>query len=588
MNAAAKIESMLELMHSDIYEVLANNLEEGAQLVHEYSSLEDIRELFDLAAKNNGQNLSAVLNAASMSDVFYLVVQAILADDEVEQDELEASAELVSRSLYRYCWLDSYAKFKYVIDGDDMRDLLSTWQNDSSLLGGNRNGGAILRPFNDFALLASLISGSPDVYSMYVKASLLIAKIVLEAGGVSSAEQDFYNDLAASLRRTEETLVNMDTSSETDPRSGHIQEGGLAKTQNQLAPDEALDEGLTELHALVGVESVKQEIGRLTNFLKVRQQRIDQGMAVPKQSLHFVFTGNPGTGKTTVARIVAKIMYGFQILGSSNLVEADRASMVGGYVGQTAIKTREVIENATNGVLFIDEAYTLAKSGGQDYGQEAIDTLLKQMEDLRDNLIVIVAGYPNEMATFIRSNPGLESRFTRYIQFDDYHVAELCQIFERMCLANEYKLTQEARGNLAILFNRAFVNRDKNFGNARFVRNAYELVLGNHSDRLASQDEPMTKELLQTIEAEDLPFLLADGINGPFDLSHSKWIAQCPKCEKVSRADLALIGQVVKCKCGTRFRCPWWNLDKTTVPGLVGFEKFERAVDLIGYDVSAP
>lgn len=340
------------------------------------------------------------------------------------------------------------------------------------------------------------------------------------------------------------------------------------------------------MYGYVGVDAVKREVSRLTNFLKVRQQRIEQGMVVPKQSLHFVFTGNPGTGKTTVARIIAKIMYGFQILDAPKLIEADRSSMVGGYVGQTAIKTQEMIEKAKNGVLFIDEAYTLTKSGGEDYGQEAIDTLLKQMEDLREQLVVIVAGYPEEMNRFITSNPGLQSRFTRYITFDDYHVSDLCQIFDRMCTSHQYKLTQHARANLAIIFNRAYATRDNNFGNARFVRNAYEQVLGNQADRLASYDGEVTKEVLQTIEVDDLPFGITQGIEHAIDVTQSKWLATCPKCDKLSKAGIDLIGQVVKCKCGARFRCPWWNLDKSTVPELKDFERFERPVDLVGYDVA--
>jgi len=434
-------------------------------------------------------------------------------------------------------------------------------------------------------ILACFISDSANLFQMYSKASKMIAKIVLEANGVGDSEREFYKSLVESLDRQENGVREIIESPDHTETSGELESDQKpVEKSTKLSAEDALKEGIDELKALVGVDSVKSEIGRLTNFLKIRQQRIDQGMQVPKQSLHFVFTGNPGTGKTTVARIVAKIMYGFGILKTPNLVEADRATLVGGYVGQTAIKTNEAIAKATDGVLFIDEAYTLAKSGGEDFGQEAIDTLLKKMEDLRDRLVVIVAGYPAEMEKFIESNPGLQSRFTRYIVFDDYHVADLCQIFDRMCIANGYSMTQDARANLAIILNRAFVDRGKGFGNARFVRNAYEKTLGNHSDRLAAE-ENITREQLGTIEAVDLPFDLANGIDGPFDVSQSRWIAQCPKCSNLSSAKLPLIGQSVKCKCGLRFRCPWWNLDKKTVPGLIGYEKFDRPHDILGYDV---
>jgi AAA+ superfamily predicted ATPase len=583
---AIKLESMLEFMCSDVHDMIRTNLDEASSYVKELKLFEDIRELFGFASKNRGETLRSFINAASLSDVFSIICQSVLADDELEDDEFEAAASILSESLHRYCWLPDYEKFAYVSDADDARNLLAHWSNDDFWLGGDRENGAILRPFGDFVILACFVANSSSLFQMYVKSLKLIAKSILESDGVSKPEQAFYDDLVESLERTEQAVREAVDSTDTGRRRDEVEEAGsTTEKSTELNATDALKQGFDELKALVGVGTVKSEVSRLTNFLKIRQQRIDQGMPVPTQSLHFVFTGNPGTGKTTVARIIAKILFGFGILKTSNLVEADRATLVGGYVGQTAIKTNDAIARATDGVLFVDEAYTLAKSGGEDFGQEAIDTLLKKMEDLRGRLVVIVAGYPAEMNHFIGSNPGLQSRFTRYITFDDYHVADLCQIFDRMCLATGYALTQESRANLAIIMNRAFVERDKSFGNARFVRNAYEKTLGNHSDRLASFETAVTRQQLATIEAQDLPYELANGIDGPFDVSTSRWNVQCPSCSNASNAELALIGQIVKCKCGTRFRCPWWNLDKKTVPGLIGFEKFDRPHDILGYDV---
>jgi len=585
VNQAKKLESMLEFMCTDVYDAISSNLDLANRYVKELDVFADIRDLYKVAAKNRGESLHGVIQAASLSDVFFIISQAVLADDEVEDDEMEAAAELLSESMHRYCWINDYKKFAYLSDGSDALSLLAQWSKDENWLGGDREAGAILRPFSDFAILACFISDSPALFQMYVKSLKLIAKCILESAGVGRSEQRFYDDLVESLEKTENSVREAVESPDHTSSSDELEDSEkTVEKSTKLSAEDALREGIDELKALVGVDSVKTEMGRLTNFLKIRQQRIDQGMQVPTQSLHFVFTGNPGTGKTTVARIVAKILFGFGILKTPNLVEADRATLVGGYVGQTAIKTNEAIARATDGVLFVDEAYTLAKSGGEDFGQEAIDTLLKKMEDLRDRLVVIVAGYPAEMGKFIQSNPGLQSRFTRYIEFDDYHVADLCQIYDRMCFANGYSLTQDARANLAIILNRAFVERENGFGNARFVHNAYEKTLGNHSDRLAAL-ETVTRNELATIEAVDLPYDLARGIDGPFDVSASRWVVQCPKCSNASNAKLALIGQIVKCKCGVKFKCPWWNLDKKTVPGLIGFEKFDRPHDILGYEI---
>ena len=259
----------------------------------------------------------------------------------------------------------------------------------------------------------------------------------------------------------------------------------------------------SELDALVGLSSVKEEIKTLSNFIKIQQKRKEQGLKSSSVSYHCVFTGNPGTGKTTVARIVAQIYKDLGILSKGHLVETDRAGLVAEYVGQTAVKTNKIIDSALDGVLFIDEAYSLIGTG-QDYGKEAIATLLKRMEDDRDRLVVILAGYSKEMQDFINTNPGLQSRFNRYIEFPDYSAEELLQIFEKNIAKFDYKLEKEARVAMADYFQGAVENKDANFGNARFVRNIFEKTLEKQANRL-STDPDLDTEELTLITKEDLP-----------------------------------------------------------------------------------
>ena len=260
----------------------------------------------------------------------------------------------------------------------------------------------------------------------------------------------------------------------------------------------------SELKSLIGLAPVKEEVSKLTNFIKIQQMREQKGMATAPVSYHCVFTGNPGTGKTTVARIVAEIYNNLGILKKGHLVETDRSGLVAEYVGQTAVKTNKIIDEALDGVLFIDEAYSLVQGGSNDYGTEAISTLLKRMEDDRDRLVVILAGYSNEMKQFIDSNPGLQSRFNRYINFVDYEADDLQQIFMLNINKNEYKLSTDAEQKLKIVLTKAVEEKDKNFGNGRFVRNLFEKTIENQATRLASVGN-ITNELLASIEAIDIP-----------------------------------------------------------------------------------
>jgi len=259
-----------------------------------------------------------------------------------------------------------------------------------------------------------------------------------------------------------------------------------------------------KLDSLIGLETVKQEIKTLTNFIQIQQKRREQGLKESPVSYHCVFTGSPGTGKTTVARIVADIYKKLGILQKGHLVETDRAGLVAEYVGQTAVKTNKIIDSALDGVLFIDEAYSLIQGGQNDFGKEAIATLLKRMEDDRDRLVVILAGYTKEMQDFIDTNPGLQSRFNRYIEFPDYSADELMQIFEKQVAEYDYILSEDAKPILVKFFTEAVAHKDQNFGNARFVRNIFEKTLEKQANRL-SLDNDLTKDELKTIESEDLP-----------------------------------------------------------------------------------
>lgn len=273
-------------------------------------------------------------------------------------------------------------------------------------------------------------------------------------------------------------------------------------------PPEKLEDLLAELDGYIGLEAVKREVRSLTNLVKVHQMRRQQDLPVPALSLHLVFSGNPGTGKTTVARLMARIYHSLGILSRGQLVEVDRSGLVAGYVGQTAIKTGKVLKKALGGVLFIDEAYSLNGGGDNDFGQEAIDTILKAMEDHRDDLVVIVAGYDGLMETFIHSNPGLESRFNRFLHFDDYSLDELLDIFRMQCEKGCYALEQAAEEQV-----REYIREENtdpvSFGNARGVRNLFERILVCQANRLAALEQ-VSREELMTITAQDVSTARAD------------------------------------------------------------------------------
>ncbi len=276
------------------------------------------------------------------------------------------------------------------------------------------------------------------------------------------------------------------------------------KAEESGEPKPSLEELMEQLEELVGLDEVKKDVKSLINLIKVRKLREANDLPVPPMSLHMVFMGNPGTGKTTVARLVGGLYAAIGVLSKGQLIEVDRSGLVAGYVGQTALKTQEVIKSALGGVLFIDEAYSLSSGGENDFGREAIETILKAMEDHRDDLIVIVAGYSGPMRKFIDSNPGLQSRFNKYFFFPDYNGEQLLAIFQKQCAKNGYSLTEESEAAARKLFDELYEERDDNFGNGRDVRNRFEDMVVRQSNRVAELEAPTKEDLMAVLPADFL------------------------------------------------------------------------------------
>ena len=311
-----------------------------------------------------------------------------------------------------------------------------------------------------------------------------------------SMNADFWGTPLSPADKTPEKALDKTPEKAPDKKSGGPEQQTEAP---EPLPKEDMKDLLAELDSYIGLQTVKEEVHNLINMASVYQLRRQHGLPTTDMSLHLVFTGNPGTGKTMMARMMARIYRSLDILSRGQLV--DRSGLVAGYVGQTALKTQKVIEKAMGGVLFIDEAYALNGRSENDFGQEAIDTVLKAMEDHRDDLVVIVAGYTDLMDKFIHSNPGLESRFNRFLLFEDYTADEMVQIFDMQCKKGCYRLTEDARPLVRDYI--AEESADDSFGNARGVRNLFEHILVAQNNRLAAM-ENVTREDLTVITADDV------------------------------------------------------------------------------------
>lgn len=364
-------------------------------------------------------------------------------------------------------------------------------------------------PYSDLATLRNTYQSNAESIleeiKQYLDATSAIPEIFLISRLLSSNDPDLQRKFLVDMYRFASITYKADNTV-TDREAEWL--GGIMRLQEAnapiAAPEPVLQNPAELLDELVGLDAVKKEVETLSNFIRIQQARAANGLKTSAVSYHCVFTGSPGTGKTTVARILAQIYKNLGVVSKGHLVETDRAGLVAEFIGQTAIKTDKVIESALDGVLFIDEAYALAVGGNNDYGKEAISTLIKRMEDYRERLIVILAGYTDNMKDFIASNPGLQSRFSRYIVFPDYTPEELLLIFESNMNKYDYLFSDGTRQTLLQYFTDQVAHKDAGFGNGRLVRNVFEKTLERQANRLAHEVN-LTTDKLTRLRIEDLP-----------------------------------------------------------------------------------
>ena len=478
----------------------------------------------------------------------------------VRADERWTGPEkLVAAAMIEHLWGEE-------LQGQQLREAATELFKQADMLAWE----SLVAPFVRYEPLAD---SKAQVETIVMRLANLVAKcdgntIPEEEAALHTLQRDI--DMALHPAKPEETLA---------PLSGHAGKTATAHQQQQAVEELPSDGGeviseedrqaklkraMDELDSLIGLKTVKDRVRSYANFLRLQQERREAGLATMPISLHMTFIGNPGTGKTTVARIVGQILGAMGTLPSGHVVETDRSGLVAEYAGQTAPKTNKLCDSALGGVLFIDEAYSLIDASGDDaYGREAIQTLLKRMEDDRESMAVILAGYCEEMDQMIRSNPGLSSRINTQIDFDDYSPADLGRIFEAMCKANQYSLPADARHRLLVGFNHLYDKRDRHFGNGRLVRNCFEDTVRTLADRIASVGK-LSEDLLTKFTAADIsiPNVSRIQLDDMLSVPHHLKVT-CEGCNRNVRINPDMLGGKIKCnKCEHIQAAPWATISE--------------------------
>lgn len=528
--------------------------------------LRDCGMLYDRCAKWLVQRHPNLIEGDSqsfislMDDLHRGLIIKVYVDIVRADDRWSVAEKQIAKEMIEYLWGEKLL-------GTELREAATALFAQADAL----SWGSLVAPF---ARYSPLEDSKAQVETIAMRLGNLVAKcdgeVIPEEEVALHAMQREIN-MALHPANPEETLAPLSTETQvTTQTQGKTSQALKQQQKKENAPSKTtkeseasrkdrLERALKELDNLIGLDSVKERVKSYTNFLRLQEQRKKTGLSTMPISLHMSFVGNPGTGKTTVARIVGEILGALGTLSSGHVVEADRSGLVAEYAGQTGPKTNQLCDSALNGVLFIDEAYSLIDASGEDaYGREAVQALLKRMEDNRDQLAVILAGYSDEMETLIRSNPGLSSRINTTIDFEDYSPIDLGKIFQVMCEQNQYDLPGESRYRLLVGFAHLYSKRDRHFGNGRLARNTFEDSVRKLADRVARVSE-LSEALLTCLSPEDIaiPGITQSELDELTQQAPAIRIP-CNACDAQIRLQPKALGTEVKCpKCGD-IQCHQW------------------------------
>ncbi len=540
----------------------------SAELITQYrTALSDCKHLYIQAARVALQDQAAVSDETRrdlirrMVDLHQGLLVKIYTSVARADSRWSSMERLLACELVDHLWQER-------LEGDKLQEVARRMFTDA----GRLQWYSLLRPFDRIAKIRTFV---PELQTIVLRVANLVAKA---DGTVTPEEADairaIQDEIQVHLCRIQlddaapdDSVGGTSAPTQIIHREPTLLQTSRAQEQQQLQQqqqqqqqqtdaveptgaelNDSLSAALRDLDELIGLDQIKKEVRTLTNYLKLQQRRQEAHLPVQQLSLHMVFAGNPGTGKTTVARIVGRIFKLLGLLKRGHLVETDRAGLVAEYAGQTAPKTHHKIDEALDGILFIDEAYSLVAREREDaYGSEALQVLVKRMEDDRQRLVVIIAGYPEPIDQLLHSNPGLSSRFNTHLRFDDYLPTELARIFQFLCAANHYQLPGRARAKLLLGFQWLYDARDAHFGNGRLVRNTFENSVRRLADRVASA-APVTRELLTVLTDEDITLCdVPDGVWQQLDDPGLRFEVSCPACRKSVPARPDQLGRAVGC-----------------------------------------